>query len=460
MQLTESVIIHDKLRAGLPTVLLLVGQTPLDKLLEFFREKCVSLSTERTYAQAVGKFIEWLSVRAEEFKQQDKRSLLYTAFAHDLRFGTYQDGEDLYGLNWRPTSDLNLKRLCRALMEFSDWLNMRYGSALINPMHQDASYVNQMIFWRAWNKHKAGSLLAHTKSRAKAFNKSFLSRQSQLPKSKSGFMEEAKAFPADKVEDLLWKGFINPKNSCGNLPWFKYNLRDILISLLCIYGGCRASEPLHLWVGDVFVDPESPDVALVLIHEPSDGKFEYIDPITGKNRKTSRAEYLQIFCDGLKPLTQETGRRHSGWKGCLLTHRERGAFQVFWIDKNAGRLFLTLWRLYIQHVRPPALRMPWAFLTKDAQPLGMEGFDDSFRAAVRRIGLKPSKWAGTSSHGLRHRYGQWLNELGLGEKEGQVAMHHLNAKSQQVYRQIGVNKVAEAIGKLNVNVPLHLKDAS
>jgi integrase len=90
----------------------------------------------------------------------------------------------------------------------------------------------------------------------------------------------------------------------------------------------------------------------------------------------------------------------------------------------------------------------------------MEGFDDSFRAAVRRIGLKPSKWAGTSSHGLRHRYGQWLNELGLGEKEGQVAMHHLNAKSQQVYRQIGVNKVAEAIGKLNVNVPLHLKDAS
>jgi integrase len=126
------------------------------------------------------------------------------------------------------------------------------------------------------------------------------------------------------------------------------------------------------------------------------------------------------------------------------------AFQVFWIDKNAGRLFLTLWRLYIQHVRPVTTQIPWAFLTKDNQPLGIEGFNDSFKAAVLRIGLKPAKWSGTSPHGLRHRYGQWLNDLGLGDKEGQVAMHHLNAKSQEVYRHIGVEKIASAIGQLAV----------
>ena len=120
---------------------------------------------------------------------------------------------------------------------------------------------------------------------------------------------------------------------------------------------------------------------------------------------------------------------------------------MFWIDKNAGRLFLTLWRLYIQHVRPVTPRAPWAFLTKDAQPLGVKGFDDSFRAAVRRADLIPAKWAGTSSHGLRHRYGQWLNELGLGDKEGQVAMHHLNAKSQEVYRQMSLAQVADAIDR-------------
>ena len=89
----------------------------------------------------------------------------------------------------------------------------------------------------------------------------------------------------------------------------------------------------------------------------------------------------------------------------------------------------------------------------------MEGYDDSFKAAVRRIGLTPAKWAGTTSHGLRHRYGQWLNDLGLGDKEGQVAMHHLNAKSQEIYRQLGVASVAAAIGKLTVAVLPPFKDA-
>jgi integrase len=129
-----------------------------------------------------------------------------------------------------------------------------------------------------------------------------------------------------------------------------------------------------------------------------------------------------------------------------MTHSERNAFQVFWIDRNAGRLFLTLWRLYILNVRPVALQTPWAFLTKDSQPMGVDGFSDSFAAAVRRIDLTLSKKQGTSTQGLRHRYGQWLNELGIGDKEGQVAMHHRNAKSQEIYRQLGVAKIASAIG--------------
>lgn len=220
--------------------------------------------------------------------------------------------------------------------------------------------------------------------------------------------------------------------------------------LLCAYGGCRASEPLHLWVDDVYISSEYPDMALVLVHEPSDGVVDHIDPLTGARRKTNRADFLQHFCGGRIPLTRETGRRHAGWKGCLLTNRERKAFQVLWIDKNAGRLFLKLWRLYILHVRPVTPGLPWAFLTKDNQPLGVEGFDDSFRAAIRRIGLTPAKYSGTSKHSLRHRYGQWLNDLGLGDKEGQIAMHHLNAKSQEVYRQMGVAQIAEAISKLSV----------
>lgn len=457
---TETVVVHDKVRANIPTILLVVDSSPLESLLDFFREKCISLSSERTYAQATGKFIEWLSVRSDEFADSSKRNILYTAFVHDLRFGTYRDGEDLYELHWLPTSHQNMKRLTNALLEFSDWLNTRYGATMLNPIHNQASVTDQIIFWRKWNKQKSGSLLAHVKSRHKANYDSMLGRQFGLPRNRSTTSSEVKAFPVEHIDNLIWRGFINPgKNNDGRI-WIKYNLRDILITLLCLYGGCRASEPLHLWVNDVFIDPDDENLALVLIHEPSDGLTEYIDPLTKRVQKTTRADFLERFCGGKKPLTFETGRRRSGWKGCLLTHRKQKAFQVFWIDKNAGRLFLTLWRLYIKHIRPVTPQKPWAFLTKDTQPLGVEGFSDSFQGAVRRIGLEPAKWTGTTCHGLRHRYGQWLNDLGLGDKEGQVAMHHVNAKSQEVYRQIGVDKVADRIAQLSTVSLSNLGDMS
>ena len=455
---TETVLVQDKIRAFAPTVLLIVGVSPLEQLLEFFREKCVSLTAERTYAQAAGRFIEWLSVRADEFKEASQRGLLYTAFTHDLRFGTYEGDKDDSGLNWMPTSQQNLKRLVNALVEFSDWLGMRYGATMLNPIHHEASPADQLIFWRKWNKQKASSLLAHTKSQARAATDARRTRRIKLPRDRNGILQEAKAFPADRLDDLLWKGFIVPGQDDDPRPWVKYNLRDILITLLCCYGGSRPSEPLHLWVDDVYTDPDDPSVALVLIHSPTEGLVDYVDPLTGTKRKTTRGDFLQRFCGGRKPLTWETGRRHAGWKGCLLTNQERRAYQVFWVDKNAGRLFLTLWRMYIQHVRPVTPQIPWAFLTKDGQPLGVEGFDDSFKAAVRRIGLTPAKWQGTSSHGLRHCYGQWLNELGLGDKEGQVAMHHLNPRSQEVYRQLGVAKVAAAIGQLSVTALPHFTE--
>ena len=443
---TESVIVRDNIRASQPTVLLIVGTEPLEPLLTFFREKCMSLSAERSYAQAVGRFVEWLSVRAGEFYAQDQRNLLYTAFVHDLRFGTYREGIDQYGLNWLPISDGNLRRLSRCLVEFSDWLCQRHGATPLNPIHHQASYADQLVFWRQWNKRKAASLLGHTKSRLGA---AAIGRRQRLPGRCTVHLAEAKAFPAKHIDSLLWKGFALPGQDGETRPWLKYDLRDILITLLCLYGGCRESEPMHLWVDDVFVDPDDPDVALVLIHEPETGTVDYTDPLTGARRKTTRADFLQRHCGGRLPLTQETGRRHAGWKGALLTHRERNAFQVFWIDRAAGRLFLKLWRMYLRHVRPMALQMPWAFLTKDGQPLGAEAFSDAFNAAVRRIGLAPAKWAGTTTHGLRHRYGQWLNDLGLGDKEGQVAMHHLNAKSQEIYRQVGLAQVAAAVGAAN-----------
>ncbi len=446
----ESVVVRDKIRADQPTILLLVGAEPLEPLLAFFREKVISLSAERAYAQAVGRFVEWLSVHAGEFTEPDRRGFLYTAFVHDLRFGTFRDGRDDSGLNWTPVSDANLRRLSRCLLEFSDWLSLRFGATMLNPIHNQATFTDQLIFWRRWDRRKAGSFLAHAKSRSRAETEASQGRRMRLPGRRIGNLPEAKAFPVEYIDALLWRGFARKEHHGDARPWMRFHLRDILVTLLCLYGGCRESEPMHLWVDDVFVDPDDSELALVLIHDPEDGVADYTDPLTGARRKTSRADFLQRHCGGRVPLNRETGRRHAGWKGALLTHRERRAFQVFWIDREAGRLFLTLWRMYLLHARPLALQTPWAFLTKDGQPLGVEAFSDAFAAAIRRIGLSPAKWAGTTTHGLRHRYGQWLNDLGVGDKEGQVALHHLNAKSQEIYRQVGVAQVAAVVRTANV----------
>ena len=113
----ETDLVQNRIRADAPTVLLVVGVSQLEQLLEFFREKCVSLTNE---AKAAGRFIEWLSVRADELTETSKHSLLYTAYTHDIRFGIYRNGMATYGLNWRPTSQQNVKRLTLASLEFSD----------------------------------------------------------------------------------------------------------------------------------------------------------------------------------------------------------------------------------------------------------------------------------------------------------------------------------------------------
>ena len=156
MVTVETVVVRDRMRASTPTALVIVGEQPFPQLLEFFRERGLSLSAERTYAQALSRFIVWLSVRAHEFWPQQSRSLVYTAFAHDLLFGSYRDGQDDLGLNWAATSQNNVARLTRCLVEFSDWLARRHGTPALNPLQPGATHADQIVFWRHWNRQGVG----------------------------------------------------------------------------------------------------------------------------------------------------------------------------------------------------------------------------------------------------------------------------------------------------------------
>ncbi len=86
--------------------------------------------------------------------------------------------------------------------------------------------------------------------------------------------------------------------------------------------------------------------------------------------------------------------------------------------------------------------------------MGTAAYADSLRAAVRKIGLEAGKWEGTTPHGLRHRYGQWLNELCVDDKKGQIAMHHTHPDSQKAYRQTTSADVAAELAAKSGAAPL------
>lgn len=457
MLITTTTVL-DKLRGKRPTCILLIGAEVYWPLTEYFRERNFSIESERAYSYAVYKFMSWLALKNSDSNGLKSFSSVevgngasanlkdvFNSFLHDLQFGTIGSDGDSSGLWWKPANTKSVKASAKRIAEFSDWLAANHETTPINPLGNHASISNQIIAMKSFAQRKAHSMMAHAKSHESAVNDAKITRPVSSPGKDAVFSENVAAFPLDKIDALLWKGFLNDDFKDDPRPWVKWNLRDILITMICLYGGCRESEPLHLWVEDVFEDPVDPESCQVLIHDPAQGLAEYIDPVSGRSAQTSRIDYLNRFCGGKRPLTMETGRRHSGWKGCLLTERKRKAFHVFWIDPDVGKLFNKLWRLYIMHSRPVQPKTPWAFLTKDGQPMGTLAYIDSFKKAVEKIGLECTKWNGTTPHGLRHRYGQWLNELGVDSKEGQICMHHTSVSSQAVYRGMSADDVAQTL---------------
>ena len=65
--------------------------------------------------------------------------------------------------------------------------------------------------------------------------------------------------------------------------------------------------------------------------------------------------------------------------------------------------------------------------------MGTLMYVDSFHRALRRIGVEPQKNMGLSPHGLRHRYGRWMADLGLDTKACQIMLHHRSAASSSIY---------------------------
>lgn len=357
---------------------------------------------------------------------------LFNAFARRLYTGTYQveTGVDESGLGWKPLSPVSASNTLNAITEFFDWLGeTKPEKSNVNPKYLAGTF-DRRIDEAAYQHRRERALLGHSwdPSNTIATPSQRLVRPARASKVEPN---SPPAFPDDRLMDLLFEGF-----KVGR----RHDLRGMLITLLLNGAGFRASEPFHLFVGDVISDPIAPASALVMIGHPSQGAAPagWRGGSQG-DRNANRLSYL-AECWQLIPRNKTISARHAGWKGGVHeSNRGKLSLRGYWFLPALGELFMKLWRAYLFDLSTIKRKHPFAFVNIRREPIGipytLAQFNKAHARAVTRIGLTVSKEEGTSLHGHRHAYGQRLSSAGLDPLFIRKAMHHSSMSSQEVYTQ-------------------------
>lgn len=416
--------------AELPVLLTPVGV--LEPLLDYclYRSHDRSLAWMTKVIRSVRMFLEYLQTNPTE---QDTYRL-FQNFAQRLYTGTFNPeiGLDPSGLCWPKRTPQDASHIITHLSDFFDWLaEMRPQTASLNPRYAGGAF-DQQTDEAAYQYRRSKAFLGHNwTANASPVSIGHRLRGRRPPKVEKS---EPPAFPEERFEELLFKGF----KATG-----RYDYRGMLITLLLHGAGFRESEPFHLYIPDVLPDAANPRQAKVLIHHPSYGEApaDWRDE-RGHPRQGRRAEYL-AHRFGIVPRTELMDRRHAGWKGG--THD--GAFykQAYWFVPEYGEWFLQLWHRYLEQVARFERDHPFAFINLNREPLGamytLTQYNKAHAAACARIGLTVRKALGTTPHGHRHAYGRRLINAGVEKAFIRRFMHHASLESQEVYTQATTREV-------------------
>ena len=419
----------------LPALLTPAGvlQPLLDYCLHRYHNRSLTWMTK--LIRSVRLFLEYFQANLAE----GDNYLLFQNFAQRLYTGSFDraTGLDPSGLCWAPRSPQDASHIITHLSGFFDWLaKMRPEAAKVNPRYAGDAF-DRMTDEAAYQYRRNKDFLGHTwEANPSPAESGYLVRSLRLPKVEK---DNPPAFPDEHFEELLFKGFY----AAG-----RYDYRGMLITLLLHGAGFRESEPLHLYIGDVFPDPANPPQAMVLIHHPryGDSPADWYDE-RGRKREGNRAEYLALKF-GLVPRTDLMDRRHAGWKGG--THDKAYYKRAYWFEPKYGEWFRQLWDdCYIQQVARIERDHPFAFINMSREPLGgiytLTQYNKAHAAACERIGLTVGKVLGTTPHGHRHAYGQRLKDAGVDKALIRRFMHHASVESQEVYTE---PKIREALAEL------------
>lgn len=409
----------------------------LPSLVEFFQwgdNDLKGLHWQIKAARAVGLLYDYVLSVPAPADVQGQRSYL-SGFVRALTNGTVAlDGSDPTGLGWRPLAWGLVEEILRHVNAFADYCALLHDHAPLNPL-VDASWPERIANYNRLERQNAASLLKHLGVAKQAARAAAQKRHVSTHREPMVAPTVPPAFPAEAFPGLLNEGF---RRRGRGAPWERWNLRDQMLTILQRHGGVRASEALHLFVTDVVEDRPGSGHAEVRLYHPQLGRFTTYDRIRGGIRHLTRAEYLAQEWRRL-PRNVMTDRERAGWKDLMLDVGKPHYYAVVrWFPREAGQWFWRLFEAYRDHVLPPGLGHPYLFVNLDAgehfgRPYTFFAYRDNLQAAVRRLGLPWGKAFGTTTHGLRHRYGQDLEEAKVPVKVIQTCMHHKSPLSQLVY---------------------------
>jgi integrase len=416
-------IISDNTGASKSLPVLMSDEGPVLPLIDYCLTVNRSLSWHEKLVRAVRLFLEYLEANAD--RRPDDFSV-FRGFSKALTSGTIDPHtcEDPSGLYWISISPRDAGYAISMLSDFFNWLgrNENPRAKNFNPFYTGSSF-DRKIDLQAYEFRRSKSFLGHAWQSIPEKTGRVI-RPELSPKV---FPKRPPAFPEDRVEEFLFKGF----KVSG-----KYDYRGMAIACLLLGGGLRVSEPFHMFVSDVQPHWEDSSLPFVTIQHPSLGAA----PNNWKNhlgKPGSRAEYLRSEF-GLTPRHLIRGKIHAGWKHPALD--DRWFMQVHFFPKDFyAPLFFQIWQRYLELVASIERNHPYAWINLDREPVGgiytMSSFQKAFQSAVERVGLIYGKHFGTSMHGPRHAYGQRARRGDVNEIIIQRIMHHCSPESQRVYTQ-------------------------
>lgn len=398
------------------------------RYLSFYHDRSQSWITKSIYALKL--LIEYIQANTHSF---DSVVELLKSFISALSAGTIEwtKLDDTSGLYWKPRQPVDVNNILRQITQYTGWLETQkgYKKNRANPFREATDY-EQRLAWCAYYQKKSSIFLGHLMDRSTAMEAIAKARFITAPRAPLIRNEKLFRFPEEKMPELLSNGLIKAHTHSQMPEYKRLDYKNIAITMLLHYGGLRISEVMHLYLGDITLDPSNYG-ALVRVYHPAYGQSP--DPDFANRKAYLNARY------GMKPRNEYrfSERLFAGWKIPVLTDK-RNFFEVFFTPDEMREQFLDTWVNYLKYQRidPPSDNPhPFAFTNQLGAPETIKNFRRLHEKAISVIGLNRGRYNGTTEHCHRHAYGYRLAEMGLDQIAIQKAMHHRNPNSCLTYIQ-------------------------